>query len=139
MRDVTKALYDDFKLKDLGYDFMGYVIERKQDLSFHHLIIPRRLSKQNGIGEGYCYWNGALLVQDTSHEYLHLIEAKDLGAFNAITSEVIDIKAKGFLDKENLVNIRQILLEFEEQHKNERSKKGKMLIKREYITKRIEL
>ena len=139
MRDVTKALYDDFKLKDLGYDFMGYVIERKQDLSFHHLIIPRRLSKQNGIGEGYCYWNGAPLVQCTSHEYLHLIESKNLGAFNAITSEMIDIKAKGFIDKENLVNIRQILLEFEEQHKNDRSKKGKILIKREYITKRIEL
>lgn len=139
MRDVTKALYDDFKLKDLGYDFMGYVIERKQDLSFHHLIIPRRLSKQNGIGEGYCYWNGAPLVQDTSHEYLHLIESKDLEAFNAITSEMIDIKAKGFIDKENLVNIRQILLGFEEQHKNERSKKGKILIKREYVTKRIEL
>ena len=52
---------------------------------------------------------------------------------------MIDIKAKGFIDKENLVNIRQILLEFEEQHKNDRSKKGKILIKREYITKRIEL
>ena len=139
MRDVTKALYDDFKLKDLGYDFMGYIIERKQDLSFHHLIIPRRLSRQNGIGEGYCYWNGAPLVQCTSHEYLHLIEAKDLSSFNAITSEMIDIKAKGFLDKENLVNIRQILIEFEEQHKNDRSKKGKIIIKREYITKRIEL
>ena len=139
MKAETKILIEQLKIDKLGYDMMGYYYNRLQDLSFHHLIIPRRLSKQNGIGEGYCYWNGALLVQCTSHEYLHLIEAKSLGAFNAITSEMIDIKAKGFIDKENLVNIRQILLEFEEQHKNDRSKKGKILIKREYITKRIEL
>ena len=121
-----------FKLMKLGYDFMGYNITKKKDLSFHHLIIPHRLCKEFHIGEGYLFWNGAILNQATSHDYLHLIEAKDFDRFLAITSEMIDENIKGRLDVDNIRRIHDVLSCFEREHDTDRGKKGKLLIKREY-------
>ena len=49
MRPITKEMIKIYNIKKL--DFMGYDIKRKESLSFHHLIIPRRQSKDFGIGE----------------------------------------------------------------------------------------
>ena len=139
MREVTNLMIRDFKIMQLGYDFLGYKVNRKKDLSFHHLIIPHRESKAYGIGEGYLYWNGAILVQDTSHEYLHSIEQKDEEIFLKITSEMIDQNMKGRLDIENLRQIRSMLEYFEKEHCSDRTKKGKLLIKDKYLSERIRL
>ena len=136
MREITKLMIKEYKLMKLGYDFMGYDITNKSNLSFHHLIVPHRNCKAMGLGEGYLEWNGAILNQNTSHDYLHLIEAKDLDMFMAITSEMIDQNIKGRLDIENLRRIRDILECFEREHSNNRSKKGKVLIKQEYMRRR---
>lgn len=133
MREITKEMIDYYKIMKLGYDFMGYPVYQKNKLSYHHLIIPRRQSKEAGIGEGYLWWNGAILNQSTSHEYLHLIEAKDFDMFSAITSEMIDENVKGYLDMENLRNILDILHCFEREHCSDRGKKGNYLIKDEYL------
>lgn len=138
MREVTKLMIEEFKIKKLGYDFMGYSIKRKESLSFHHLIVPRRNCKELGLGEGYYRWNGAILVQPTAHEYLHVIERVDYETFCNVTSEMIDINAKGYLDINNLRNIDKLLKQFEREHSGDRSKKGKVLIKEEY-TRRVEL
>ena len=53
MKEITKIMINDFNIKKLGYDFMGYKVNRTKDLSFHHLIIPHRESRAYGIGEGY--------------------------------------------------------------------------------------
>ncbi len=127
----------DFRIMKLGFDFMGYKVDRKQSLSFHHLIIPHRESQKYGIGDGYLYWNGAILRQNSSHDYLHIIEAKDYDLFLAITSEMIDQNVKGYLDKENLIYIRGCLELFEREHCSDRTSKGKKLIKEEYIKGRI--
>lgn len=116
----------------LGFDFMGFTVDKKSSLSFHHLIIPRKNSKEYGIGEGYLFWNGAILRQDTSHDYLHLIEAKDYDIFLAITSEMIDQNIKGYLDINNLRRINDLLTAFEREHCSDRGKKGKLLIKDGY-------
>lgn len=139
MKEVTKLMIADFNIKKLGYDFMGYKVNRTKDLSFHHLIIPHRESRAYGIGEGYLYWNGAILVQDTSHEYLHRIEQKDPEIFMGITSEMIDMNIKGYLDSSNLRQIRSMLEYFEREHCSDRTRKGKLLIKSEYLTERIRL
>lgn len=133
MREVTKLMIKEYKLMKIGYDFMGFQIKNKKDLSFHHLIIPRRLCKEFGLGEGYIRWNGAILNQCTSHDYLHLIEAKDFDMFLAITSEMIDENIKGYLDIDNLRRIRDILECFEKEHCSDRGKKGKLLIKDDYL------
>ena len=139
MKEITKIMVNDFKIMKLGYDFLGYKVNRKQDLSFHHLIIQRRHCKEAGLGEGYLYWNGAILRQNTSHDYLHLIENIDPDIFYELTSEMIDENIKGRLDTDNLKRIHDLLLYFEREHDHDTSKKGKLLIKREFVTGRVNL
>ena len=74
MKEITMNMINTYKLETLGYDFMGYTFNKTRELSFHHLIIPRKNSKKEGIGDGYVWWNGAILVRDTAHDYLHKIE-----------------------------------------------------------------
>jgi hypothetical protein len=114
MRELTQEMIRNFKIMKLGVDFMGYIVHRKESLSFHHLIIPRR----------------------ESHEYLHLIESKDYDKFAYITSEMIDENIKGRIDEENLKRIDDVLTCFEKEYGNKTNKKGKYLIKREYIVER---
>ena len=133
MKKITERMIKDFKIMKLGYDFMAYSVDKKSSLSFHHLIIPRRESRKYKIGNGYLYWNGAILMQNTSHDYLHLIESKDHDMFLAITSEMIDENIKGYLDITNLRYINDVLCQFEREHCGDRTKKGKLLIKEEYL------
>lgn len=139
MKEITKIMVNDFKIMKLGYDFLGYKVNRKQDLSYHHLIVPRRHCKEAGLGEGYLYWNGAILRQNTSHDYLHIIEKIDPDIFYELTSEMIDENIKGRLDIDNLKRIHDLLLYFEREHDHNRTKKGKLLIKREFVTTRTPL
>ena len=136
MREITKEMIIAYKLKKLGYDFMGYEFNSSQQLSFHHLVVAHRYCKKLGYGEGYLWWNGAILRQNTSHDYLHIIESKDLDRFNAITSEMVDENIKGYLDQENLLAIDDILNGFEREYSGTRTKKGYPLIKEEY-TRRL--
>ena len=131
IRPITKEMVDEYNLRKLRYDFMGYTFDRTDELSYHHLIIPRRL---NGP---MTKENGSILVQSTSHDYLHRIEMLDYDMFLAITSEMIDENIKGKLDIENLRRIRDILLCFEREYSGARTKKGKRLIKPDYEERRI--
>lgn len=133
MRDITREMIDYYKIMKLKMDFMGYEVSKKNTLSFHHLIVPHRNCKSVKLGEGYLWWNGAILNKSTSHEYLHLIEVKDYDMFLAITSEMIDQNIKGYLDRENLLRIRDILEQFEKEHCSDRGKKGNLLIKDTYL------
>lgn len=133
MKEVTRLMINEYKLKQLKFDFMGYTFDRTESLSFHHLIVPRRhggpMTKQNG----------AILRQNTSHDYLHRIEGIDFDMFCAITSEMLDENIKGYLDIKNLKKIRDILLCFEREYSGTTTKKGKKIIKPEYIERRIVL
>ncbi len=137
MKEITEHMIKKFKIMKLKFDFMGYVVDKKESLSFHHLIIPRRDCKKFGLGDGYLYWNGSILNQNTSHDYLHLIERIDYDLFLAITSEMIDENIKGYLDMENIRYINDCLLYFERNHCSDRDKKGKLLIKEEYTRRMI--
>lgn len=131
MKEITKLMINEFKIKELGYDFMGYSLQKGDIYTFHHLIIPNR------HGGRYERWNGAILCS-TPHQYLHVIEAKDYDLFCYLTSEMIDMNIKGYLDIENLRNINNLLKQFEAEHSGETTRKGKLLIKEEY-TRRMKL
>ena len=140
MRAITNLMINDFKLKKLGYDFMGFSFKRKEQLSFHHLIVDHKNCKELHIpSEGYLYWNGAILRQDTSHDYLHTIENYDYDRFLAITSSLIDENILGELSIESLKRIRDVLESFEREYSNERSKSGNLIIKESYVRDRIRL
>lgn len=139
MKPITREMIKIYNIKKLGYDFMGYKINRMESLSFHHLIIPKRECPKKGYGDGYFLWNGAILRQDTSHDYLHLIENIDREMFIAITKEMIEENRQGQITIENLKRIREILLSFESQYSDITNKKGKKLIKYKYKNERIDL
>ena len=124
MKGITHLMIDQYNLQDI--DFMGYRFT-KSNATFHHLLIPRRSNGPEAV------WNGAILNGKTSHPYLHLVESKDYDMFLAITSEMVDENIKGYLDLDNIRRIDDILTEFEKEYGNKRTKKGKVLIKEEYI------
>ena len=105
---------------------MGYSLQKGDIYTFHHLLIPRRQ------GGPYAYWNGAVLCT-TPHQYLHVIENIDYDYFAYITSEMQDMKAKGYLDEKNLREINNILCEFEWKYKNYQTKRGKKMLRPEYL------
>lgn len=137
MREITKIMIKKYALNKLGYDFMGYTFSNINQLSFHHLIVPHRLCKAKGLGEGYLEWNGAILRQNTSHNYLHIVERYDYDMFMAITSEMIDENIQGYLDIKNLMAINDVLEQFEREYCGARTAKGQPLIKEEYTRRLI--
>ena len=140
MRETTNIMIHEFNLNKLKYDFAGYTFERTKQLSFHHLRISKHDCKALNIpSDGYLYWNGAILRQDTSHDYLHTIENYDYDRFLAITSELIDENILGELSIESLKRIRDVLKSFEREYSNERSKSGNLIIKESYVRDRIRL
>lgn len=139
MKTITRDMMKDYNIHKLGYDFMGYTFDRREDLSFHHLVVPKRDCKAAGLGEGYLRWNGAILNQNTSHDYLHIIERMDRDTFLRITAEMVEENLKGKLDIDNLKRIRELLLYFEDKYEKETNSKGQLILKRKFITKRIDI
>jgi len=133
MRDITKLMIYKYNLVKLGFDFMGYEFQKESELSFHHLIVPKRLCAYKHIEEdGYVEWNGAILVQNTAHNYLHIIEQYNKEIFNGITNEIIDEKNNGSIRIENLKRINVLLDYFENEYKDIKAKNGTRLIKEKY-------
>jgi len=137
MKKVSYLMIEKFNLSNLGYDFMGYNFDEIKELSFHHLIVPRRNCKEKGLGRGFVEWNGAILNKDTAHKYLHIIEHYDYDMFMAISSEMIDQNIKGYLDYKNIKNINDILNSFEREYCGKRSNAGQLLIQEEYTRRLI--
>lgn len=127
MKEVTRLMINQYKIEQLNMDFMGYTLQKKDIYTFHHLIIPNR------NGGPYAAWNGAILCGKSSHPYLHVIESRDYDRFAYITSEMIDINIKGYLDIENVRHIHDVLESFEREYSGARTRKGKVLIKEDYL------
>ena len=127
MKEISKLMIREFKIKQLGYDFMGYKLQKGDIYTAHHLIVPARQ------GGKLTRQNTDILCGQTSHPYLHLIECKDYDIFCYITSEMIDMNILGRLDIENLRHIDEVLRQFEKEHYDDRGKKGKRLVKEEYL------
>ena len=127
MREITRLIMNEYHIKKM--DFMGYKLN-KNEASYHHLIIPKRLGGEDSVD------NGAVLNGRTSHPYLHIIENVCIGMFWDITDLIIEEKEVGRLDDDCLKKIDYILSCFEKENYNLRTSKGKVLIKEEYIRER---
>lgn len=42
MARITNIMIREFKISELGYDFMGYSLNKGDIYTYHHLLIPRR-------------------------------------------------------------------------------------------------
>lgn len=128
MKEITKQLIKEFKLEQLGIDFMGY--PKQGDIyTAHHLLVPAREG-------GKLIWENTVVLRANPHNYLHLIECKDFDTFAYVTSEMLDMKIKGYLDVENLRYIDDCLACFEREHCSDRTKKGRLLIKEEFLNRK---
>lgn len=131
MKNITREMLKIYKpISEL--DWMNYKIVRKTDLTFHH--IQKRCDGGKKIIE-----NGALLLP-IPHQYLHLIEFRDIETYIAIN------KMFGYINMqqhEPTIEQRQIieylLRTFEERHKWDKGSKGKLLIKRKYLERDFSL
>lgn len=129
-RCVKELMIDKYKLKQMGCDFMGYTLCKNDILTYHHLIVPKRLG-------GLTTPSNGAIIQRTPHDYLHLLERIDYNLFLFITNEMIDMNIKGYLDLYNLGNIHEALCEFEHEHALESTSDGKILIKKKYTHGRL--
>ena len=126
MKEAGLNLIKKFHLRELNLDFMGYELRPNDIFTFLHLIVP---SCKNGP---YAEWNGAILCGGTAHPYLHIIGEVDYDMFYAITKEMIIQNIKGYLDRKNLLEIRRILKEFEQEYLKDKER-CKFTIKEEYL------
>lgn len=108
-------------------DWMNYRLV-KNELTFHHI-------KKKENGGKRIIENGALLMP-YAHQYLHLIEFKDIETYetlNRIFKQINSHRKEATYGQRQM--IEYILREFEEIHKNDRGHKGKKLIKDEYLNR----
>lgn len=69
-----------------------------------------------------------------SHQYLHLIEYKDIETYNAINKMFEYINQQGYEPiKEQREILEFLLSRFELEHRNDKGSKGKSLIKYKYL------
>lgn len=121
-------MINEFGIKRLGYDFMGYSLQKGDCYTFHH-IIPKRK------GGEYIRENGAILFT-TPHEYLHKIELYEVAFYNYIQQELMDINNKGNIDVVNLKRIQDILRCFEDRYKDFYNSKNQKIIKESYLKRK---
>lgn len=107
-------------------DWLNYEIVRKCDITAHHII-----KKENG---GKLEWGNIALLLPHSHQYLHLIEYKDIDTYIALNKIFKMINNQMEEPNRNQREMIEFLLrEFESKHKWDKGSKGKLLLKRKYL------
>lgn len=105
-------------------DWLGF--DSTDRYSFHHI-------QKKSDGGKTIISNGAVLHQNSSHPYLHTIEYYDLDKYvflNKMLKQIND--QKHMPTKEQLEQIRYVLLEFQREYEGKQSGRGKDIIKKEY-------
>ena len=128
METVTKKMLKIY-VPYSNLDWLNYKLIKK-DLTFHHL-----LKRENGGRE--IIENGALLMP-VAHQYLHIIEYKDIETYTAINKLFMYInKQKEEPTLEQRLILEYLLVEFEKVHKEDKTSKGKLLIKHKYLERAL--
>ena len=108
-----------------GLDWMNYKLIRKE-MTAHHII-----KREHG---GRLELNNIAPLMPVAHQYLHLIECKDIEIYIAINKifKIINNQKKEPTMEQRLI-IECLLEEFEDEHRWDKGSKGKLLIKRKYL------
>ena len=110
-------------------DWMNYKLVKK-DLTFHHIV-------KSEYGGCKTIDNGALLMP-SGHQYLHLIEYKDKEtyiAINKIFEYVNQQRYEPTLEQREI--IEYLLKQFEKEHIEDKTSRGKKLIKYKYLERSL--
>ena len=108
-----------------GLDWLNYKLI-KDKVTYHH-IIKRESNGKRTIE------NGALLMP-IAHQYLHLIENKDIDTYIGINKIFEYINQQKYEPTQEQREILEYMLkQFEYQHRFDKGSKGKILIKQKYL------
>lgn len=130
MKQVTIDMLEIYKpISNL--DWLNYHLVKK-NVTFHHI-------KKKEHGGKLEVSNGALLMP-MAHEYLHVIEYKDIEAYiliNKIFQMINEQRHEATQGQRQM--IEYILREFEQLYKDKYTSKGKPIIKKEYLKRGFEV
>lgn len=105
-------------------DWLNYRLVREQ-ATFHHI-------EKREDGGRQIITNGAILMP-IPHQYLHIIECKDIKTYTTLNKMFKIINNQRFEPTRDQREIMECLLQdFEYHHSDDRNAKGKLLIKDEY-------
>lgn len=105
-------------------DWLNYKLVREQ-ATFHHI-------EKREDGGKQIITNGAILMP-IPHQYLHIIEYKDIKTYTTINKMFKIINNQRYEPTRDQREIMECLLQdFEYHHSDDRNAKGKLLIKDEY-------
>lgn len=106
-------------------DWMNYRLV-KNDITVHHII-----KREHG---GKLEIDNLAILITTSHQYLHIIEYRDIETYNAINKLFRYINQQRREPTEEQRQIIEYLLQgFEEKHKDDINAKGKKMIKKSFL------
>lgn len=128
MKKIKKEMLQIYKPYS-HLDWLNYKLVKK-DVTLHHII----KRENNGLLE----ISNLALIMPSGHQYLHIIECKDLDtyiAINKILKLINNQEAEPTRDQREI--IEYLLQEFEYKHKEDKNSKGKLLIKREYTERSL--
>ena len=130
MKQITQEMLKIYKPVS-NLDWMNYHLVRK-DVTFHH-------TQKKEVDGKRTIDNGALLMP-TSHQYLHLIECKDIETYVAINKIFMFVNRQQHEPtKEQREIVEYLLREFEESHKWDKNSKGKLVLQRKYLKRNFEI
>ncbi len=123
MREVTREMLKIY-VPYSNMDWLNYKLVKK-NLTYHHI------QKREDGGKATID-NGALLMP-VGHQYLHLIEYKDIDTYIAINKilKIVNIQRNEPTPEQREI-IEYLLKAFEEKHKWDKGSKGKILIQHKY-------
>lgn len=123
MSNILKLMIQIWNMQSM--DWLGYDNEEKY--SYHHII-----KKCNGGNKLPPMSNGSVLHL-SSHSYLHTIEYYDLDKYVFLNKILKDVNNQKYMTtKEQLEQIRYVLLEFQNEYEGKQSSRGHDIIKKEY-------
>lgn len=124
MKEILNLMISIYDLN--GIDFMGFKVSKHNPYTYHHI-------KKKCMGGKETLENGAILTK-IAHSYLHIIESRDLILYEYINSILKQINEQRTSPTEaQLKAIEYALCMFERVHIQDKSSKGKVLIKREFL------
>lgn len=124
MRKILNLMISIYNLN--GIDFMGYKVSKHNPYTYHHI-------KKRCMGGCETLENGAILTK-VAHTYLHIIESRDLLLYEYINNVLKQVNEQlSAPTEEQLIAVDYALCMFEKEHNRDRSSKGKVLIRREFL------
>lgn len=124
MKQITKEMLTIYKPIS-SLDWMNYKLVENR-LTNHHII-----KREDG---GALKINNIALLMPMAHSYLHVIEYKDIKTYEAINKIFRYInKQRKEPTQEQREIIEYLLLEFEQEHIEDKNSKGKQLIRKPYL------